>query len=65
MKVVFFGRGGKVGSVLGPALEAAGHELVDLEDAEAMVDFTAPETVEGNVKSAVEQNSGFESPVPR
>ncbi len=55
MKVALFGRGGKVGSVLGPALEAAGHELVDLPDAEAMVDFTAPEVVEGNVRAALEQ----------
>jgi 4-hydroxy-tetrahydrodipicolinate reductase len=54
VRVVLFGRGGKVGSVLGPALEAAGHELVDLAEAEAMVDFTAPEAVEGNVRSALE-----------
>ena len=54
MKVVLFGRGGKVGSVLAPALEAAGHELVELGDAEAMVDFTAPEAVEGNVRAALE-----------
>jgi 4-hydroxy-tetrahydrodipicolinate reductase len=55
VRVVLFGRGGKVGSVLGPALEAAGHELVELGDAEAMVDFTSPEAVEGHVRSAVEQ----------
>ena len=55
MRVVLFGRGGKVGSVLGPAIEAAGHELVELGDAEAVVDFTAPEAVEGNVTSALEQ----------
>ena len=48
------GRGGKVGSVLGPALEAAGHELVDLAEAEVMVDFTAPEAVVGNVTAAIE-----------
>ena len=54
MKVVLFGRGGKVGSVLAPALEAAGHELVELGRAEAMVDFTAPDVVEGNVRSALE-----------
>jgi 4-hydroxy-tetrahydrodipicolinate reductase len=40
--------------VVGPALEAAGHELVDLAEAEAMVDFTAPEVVVDNVKSALE-----------
>ncbi len=54
MKVVLFGRGGKVGSVLAPALETAGHELVELGRAEAMVDFTAPEAVEGNVRAALE-----------
>ena len=41
VNVLLNGRGGKVGSVLAPALEAAGHVLVDeLADAEAMVDFT-------------------------
>jgi 4-hydroxy-tetrahydrodipicolinate reductase len=54
VKVALFGRGGKVGSVLAPALEAAGHELVELGDAEAMVDFTAPEAVEENVRGALE-----------
>jgi 4-hydroxy-tetrahydrodipicolinate reductase len=55
VRVVLFGRGGKVGSVVGRGLEAAGHELVELGDAEAMVDFTAPQAVEGNVRSALEQ----------
>ena len=54
MKVKLFGAGGKVGSVLAPALEEAGHELVELETAEAMVDFTAPDTVVGNIASALE-----------
>jgi 4-hydroxy-tetrahydrodipicolinate reductase len=54
VKVALFGRGGKVGSVLGPALEAAGHELVDLSEAQAMVDFTSPEVVVENVKRALE-----------
>jgi 4-hydroxy-tetrahydrodipicolinate reductase len=54
VKVTLNGRGGKVGSVLGPALEAAGHELTALESAEAMVDFTAPDAVEGNVRRALE-----------
>lgn len=53
MKIVLFGRGGRVGSVLAPALEAAGHELVELGGAEAMVDFTAPEAVGANVRAAV------------
>lgn len=55
MRVALNGRGGKVGSVLGPALKAAGHELVGLAEAEATVDFTAPEAVEGNVRAALDQ----------
>jgi 4-hydroxy-tetrahydrodipicolinate reductase len=54
VKVALFGRGGKVGSVLGPALEEAGHELVGLNEAEAMVDFTSPEVVVDNVKRALD-----------
>ncbi len=54
MKIALFGRGGKVGSVLAPALEAAGHELVELPEAEAMVDFTAPEAVVGNIMLALD-----------
>jgi 4-hydroxy-tetrahydrodipicolinate reductase len=48
------GRGGKVGRVLAPALETAGHELVELERAEAMVDFTAPDAAPENVRRALE-----------
>jgi len=55
VRLVLYGRGGKVGSVLGPALEAAGHELVGLEQAEAVVDFTAAEAVEDNVRGALER----------
>jgi 4-hydroxy-tetrahydrodipicolinate reductase len=55
VKLVLNGRGGKVGRVLGPALEAAGHELVELDAAEAMVDFTAPDAVEQNVRAALER----------
>jgi 4-hydroxy-tetrahydrodipicolinate reductase len=55
VKLVLNGRGGKVGRVLAPALEAAGHELVELDEAEAMVDFTAPDAVEANVGAAVER----------
>jgi len=55
VKVVLNGRGGKVGRVLAPALERAGHEIVEeLSGAEAMVDFTGPEVVEGNVRAALE-----------
>jgi 4-hydroxy-tetrahydrodipicolinate reductase len=55
VRVVLYGRGGKVGSVLGPALEVAGHELVELDDAEALVDFTAPEAVGNNVRAGLER----------
>jgi 4-hydroxy-tetrahydrodipicolinate reductase len=48
------GRRGKVGSVLGPGLEAAGHTLVDaLDGADAMVDFTRPDAAAANVRAAV------------
>ena len=53
MKLVLNGRGGKVGRVLAPALEEAGHELVGLDEAEAMIDFTAPDAVEANVGAAL------------
>lgn len=55
MKVVLNGRGGKVGRVLAPALEEAGHKLVDLGSAKAMVDFTAPDAVAANVEAALER----------
>jgi 4-hydroxy-tetrahydrodipicolinate reductase len=55
VKVLLNGGGGKVGRVLAPALEDAGHELVGLDEAEAMVDFTAPDAVEENVRAAVER----------
>ena len=55
MKVFLLGRQGKVGSVLGPALEEAGHELVDSStDADAAVDFTRPDAVEENVRLCLE-----------
>jgi 4-hydroxy-tetrahydrodipicolinate reductase len=55
VKVTLNGRGGKVGRVLAPALEAAGHELVELDAAEAMIDFTTPDAVEANVGAALER----------
>jgi len=55
MKVFLLGKGGKVGSVLGPALQKAGHELVDSADgADAAVDFTRPDAVEENVRTCLE-----------
>jgi 4-hydroxy-tetrahydrodipicolinate reductase len=54
MRVRLNGRDGKVGRVLAPALAASGHELVELDRAEAMVDFTTPEAVESNVSLALD-----------
>ena len=61
MKVVLFGRDGKVGSVLGPRLAEAGHEVtgvevgeeVELAGHDAAVDFTAPDAVLGNMRQAL------------
>ena len=55
MRILLNGRSGKVGSVLAPALEEAGHELVDdLGEADAMVDFTAPDAALPNIRAAIE-----------
>ena len=54
MKICLYGRGGKVGCVLAPRLEAAGHELVELAAADAAVDFTTPDAVVENVTRALE-----------
>ena len=62
MKLVLFGARGKVGRVLGPALEAAGHEVrginrgerADVADADAAIDFTRPDAVLANVRACVE-----------
>jgi 4-hydroxy-tetrahydrodipicolinate reductase len=54
MKVRLNGSEGKVGSVLGPALLAAGHDLTgSLDGAEAIVDFTAPEAAVPNILAAL------------
>jgi 4-hydroxy-tetrahydrodipicolinate reductase len=51
MKVALFGARGRVGSVLGPALESAGHEVADAAPGgcDVAVDFTRAEAVEENV----------------
>ena len=62
MKIALFGADGKVGSVLASALAAEGHEITPIEvgDAvplaghDAIVDFTQPDAVAGNVLAAVE-----------
>jgi 4-hydroxy-tetrahydrodipicolinate reductase len=56
VKLVLNGRGGNVGRVLAPALEQRGHELVELDAAEAMIDFTVPDAVEQNVGAALERS---------
>ncbi len=61
MRIVLFGREGKVGSVLGPGLRAAGHEVTAVEVGEevtlaghdAAVDFTAPQSVLGNATACL------------
>jgi 4-hydroxy-tetrahydrodipicolinate reductase len=54
MKIVLGGRSGKVGSVLAPALIAAGHELVDdVTVADVSIDFTVPDVVVANVLRSV------------
>ncbi|HTZ04656.1 MAG TPA: dihydrodipicolinate reductase C-terminal domain-containing protein [Gaiellaceae bacterium] len=63
MKVALFGADGKVGRVLGPALERAGHEVrgfelgdaIDVAGLDAAVDFTTPDAAPENVHAALEQ----------
>ncbi len=70
MRVFLLGGRGKVGSVLGPALQEAGHELVDSSgEADAAVDFTRPDAVEENVRACLEDGvpvvvgtTGFDQP---
>ena len=55
MRIALFGMGGKVGSTLAPALERAGHELVDgrspgPEGCDVAVDFTRPDAVLENAE---------------
>ena len=59
MKICLFGAAGKVGSVLGPALERAGPEVVDGRVAgptgcDVAVDFTRPDAVADNVERCLE-----------
>jgi 4-hydroxy-tetrahydrodipicolinate reductase len=63
MKLAFFGAEGKVGSVLVPVLERAGHEVrgielgdqPDVAGLDAAVDFTSPDAAPENVRAALEQ----------
>ena len=64
MNLVFFGHRGKVGSVLVPALEAAGHDVrgigrgeeAELDGADVAIDFTQPGAAAGNVRRALGQD---------
>ena len=66
MKVALLGFRGRVGSVLVPALEEAGHEVkgigrgdpVEVAGLDAAVDFTRPDAVEANVAGCLEQGVG-------
>ena len=58
MKVCLYGAAGKVGSVLGPALEAAGHDVVDGRSdgpnaCDVAVDFTTPGAVLANAEACI------------
>jgi 4-hydroxy-tetrahydrodipicolinate reductase len=61
VRVLLFGAGGKVGSVLGPRLTEAGHDVtpVRIGDApsydaqDAAIDFTRPDAVRTNVEGAL------------
>ncbi|MGI9658725.1 MAG: 4-hydroxy-tetrahydrodipicolinate reductase, partial [Gaiellaceae bacterium] len=62
MKVIVFGRDGKVGASLIPRLEEAGHTVLGLEIGEApdlggydaAIDFTSPSAVHGNMRRALD-----------
>jgi 4-hydroxy-tetrahydrodipicolinate reductase len=61
VRLLLFGARGKVGSVLGPRLAAAGHDVTPVvrdetpayEGHEAAVDFTRPDAVRGNVETCL------------
>jgi len=59
VKLCLFGTAGKVGSVLGPALERAGHAVVDGREngpgeCDVAIDFTRPDAVLPNAALALE-----------
>jgi 4-hydroxy-tetrahydrodipicolinate reductase len=63
VKVALFGHRGQVGSMLGPALEAAGHQVrgigrgeeADVAGLDAALDFTQPGAAGANARAALEQ----------
>jgi 4-hydroxy-tetrahydrodipicolinate reductase len=62
MKLLLFGAQGKVGAVLGPSLEEAGHGVTAVERGaspsydgqDAAIDFTRPDAVRANVEGCLE-----------
>jgi 4-hydroxy-tetrahydrodipicolinate reductase len=66
MRLLLFGAHGKVGAVLGPSLEEAGHEVTAVDQGadpeyhgqEAAVDFTRPDAVRANVEGCLEAGLG-------
>ena len=64
MIVALLGYQGKVGRVLQPALEAAGHEVkgigrddpLELEGVDAAVNFTRPDVAYATVRACLEQS---------
>jgi 4-hydroxy-tetrahydrodipicolinate reductase len=63
VRVALLGHRGKVGTVLGPALERAGHEVrglgsgdaVEVGGLDAAIDFTRPDVGAANVRACLEQ----------
>jgi 4-hydroxy-tetrahydrodipicolinate reductase len=61
VRILLFGAGGKVGSVLAPRLEEAGHTVTAVNHAgvphyegqDAAIDFTRPDAVRSNVEGAL------------
>jgi 4-hydroxy-tetrahydrodipicolinate reductase len=64
VKLALLGYEGKVGRVLGPALEAAGHEVrgigpredIDVRGLDAAIDFTTPQAGGKNVRTCLTQD---------
>jgi 4-hydroxy-tetrahydrodipicolinate reductase len=62
VKILLYGANGKVGSVLGPRLEEAGHEVTPVGDGDqvrrdghdAAIDFTRPDAVRKNVEGCLQ-----------
>jgi 4-hydroxy-tetrahydrodipicolinate reductase len=56
VKIAFYGVRGRVGSVLVPTLEEAGHDVVDADPAgcDAAIDFTRGEAVLGNANACLD-----------